>query len=123
MADPLDYRNPKQPPSADGPRCRAQAVIPVEFDLVLIRSEDLPVVRAIEAALRHKEISFYTSHDGWPARRVFELHIQCRDREQAGEIAAKALATRETVKSIPGVEMPRDIRDWPIGMDITSYIP
>jgi len=116
MPDPLDYRNPR---SADadnkidrrppGPR----AVIPVEFDTLLTRTDDHAAARAIENELQRLGIPLFRSEAGEPAQRSIEIHIHAADFETAGPVAAEIFVRRKKIKSIP---RPKPIDNLPSSM-------
>jgi hypothetical protein len=104
MADPLDYRNPRAADGREriGPVTPApRAVIPVEFDTLLTRTEDHAAVRAIENELGRAGIELFRSESGDPAKRSVELHVRAADFERAGPIAAEVFVRRKKIKSIP----------------------
>ena len=108
MADPIDYRNPKtarEPGPASPPPPRG---IPLEFDTLLVRTDDRAAARAVVEALRRAGIDAYESDSlGHTARHV-GLHVRASDHERAKQVAEPVLMRRQRVESLPA---PRTAQD------------
>src|SRR5436853_277107 len=109
MPQPLDYRNPKST-GADpsGPKAVVSAAVPVEFDVVLIRTEDQAAARAIEKALGRHRIPSFRSDNGSAMHRQTALYVRASDRDRAFEIAGEIFARRHKLKSYPSQQVPPD---------------
>jgi hypothetical protein len=113
MPEPLNYRNPKskdpEPPAAAGPVARA--VIPVEFDRLLTRTQDHGAARAVEVQLARERVAVFRSEDGSAANRCIELYVRGSQWEAAAQIAGRVFARRERLRKALGkpptlMEMP-----------------
>src|SRR5437868_2179871 len=102
MPHPLDYRNPKaMDADLEPPKPVVSAAVPVEFDMILIRTEDHAAVSAIEAALAQEQISCFRSNDTNPARRAVTLYVRAADHDRAFQIAGEIFVRRHKLKSYP----------------------
>ena len=105
MPEPLDYRNPRNVNAAPGYPVPAQPVtaIPLEFDLLLTRTQDLAAARAIEVELGRKKIDVFRPDRGGAVGRDVELYIRAADRECAAPIAKKIFYRRKRIRSFPPI--------------------
>lgn len=120
MAEPLDYRNPRNTNDAPGFAVPAQPVtaIPLEFDLLLTRTQDLAAARAIEVELGRKKIGVFRHERGGAVGRDVELYIRAADRDQAAPIAKQIFFRRKRIKAFPpiakdnSIDPPTRTFDW-----------
>jgi hypothetical protein len=109
MPQPLNYRNPK-PADAEPspPKAVVSTAVPVEFDMLLIRTEDHAAVSAIEKALARKRIACFGGEEGSAARRETALYVRPADRDRAFEVAGEIFARRHKFRSYPRQQAPPD---------------
>jgi hypothetical protein len=118
MHEPLDYRNPKNPEVTGSARPTARAAVPIEFDLLLTRTQDHAGARAIEAQLKREKIAvFCTEDDGARALRWIELYIRADDAPRAQQTAGEIFNRRKKIKSFPRPQMPPNIPERPGDID------
>ena len=103
MPEPLDYRNPKRHDAASPsiPPPQVLPAIPIEFDVVVTRSQDHGAARAVENQLTREGIETFRSEGEDVANRWVELRVRATDSEQASKIASQILARRNKLKSLP----------------------
>ncbi|HEX8523899.1 MAG TPA: hypothetical protein VF669_16715 [Tepidisphaeraceae bacterium] len=107
MTDPLNYENPLPD---DAPRERAaprevslprdvqpKQVVPVELDLVLLRTSDHAGARAVQIALRREIISAAMSADDQEQAVIF---IRARDLPRAQRIASEVFVRRKKLRKM-----------------------
>jgi hypothetical protein len=129
MPEPLDYFNPmkREEPEPSGTTRneeRAQAPVPVEFDVLLTESSEHAAVRAIVNALQRAKIAHHLAASGDDlAARVLRLYVRSADRERAAEMAGRIFATRKKLKSFPRPQMPAQRESWPHPMVFGSFLP
>lgn len=120
MAEPLDYRNPRNTNNAPGFGVPAQpvTVIPLEFELLLTRTQDLAAARAIEVELARKKIDVFRHDRGGAEARDIELYIRAADRDRAAPVARQIFFRRKRIKSFPpiakdnAIDLGRRMFDW-----------
>jgi hypothetical protein len=71
--------------------------------VLILASDDKPLVRSVEAALRKAGINCIAGDDGALANRQFEIHVSATDHPRALDIAGPVLARREKFRSFPPV--------------------
>lgn len=105
MAEPLDYRNPRNTNNAPSYPVPAHPVtaIPLEFDLLLTQTQDLAAARAIEVELGKKKIGVFRHERGGAVGRDVELYIRAADRDRAAPIAKQIFYRRKRIKSFPPI--------------------
>jgi len=120
MAEPLDYRNPRNSNAAPGYPVPAQpvAAIPLEFELLLTRTQDLAAARAIEVELARKKIDVFRHDRGGDKGQDVELYIRAADRDRAAPVARQIFFRRKRIKSFPpigkdnAIDLGRRMFDW-----------
>ena len=111
MPEPLDYFSPMDPHRRrrEGPA----AAIPVEFDALLTRTDDLAGARAVEAELERQSVQFFaTSAASFEPGKAAKLYVRSADHAFASQLAAMVFARRKRLDQIdprrppPGPPLP-----------------
>lgn len=72
--------------------------------VLILASDDKPLVRNVEAALRKAKIECVTGDDGAIANRKFEVYVAANDHARAMNIAGPVMARRTKFKSYPPIQ-------------------
>jgi hypothetical protein len=100
MAQPLDYRNLKRPDGSAPAIKVAKAVIPLEFDVVVARTQDNGAASAIEFQLKREGVQVFRTHDGPAVDQTIQLLVRAEDRARAALIATATLRRRQKLSSL-----------------------
>jgi hypothetical protein len=109
MAAPIDYRNPKTRPEPGPASPTPPRGIPLDFDTLLVRTDDRAAVRAILEALGRAGIDAYESDGVGHIGRHVGLHVRASHHEWAVRVAEPILARRQRVKALPRRPAPSDV--------------
>lgn len=71
--------------------------------VLILASDDKPLVRAVEAALRVAGILCVVGDDGARANREFEIYVSEPDRALALDVAGPVMQRRSKFKSYPPI--------------------
>ncbi len=99
--NPLDYHNPQRRTGDESSAKAPRAVIPLEFDVVIARTQDQAAATAIEQQLGREHIPVYRTHEGPIVNQQIDLLVRTADRERASVIAHSILSRRQKLKSFP----------------------
>jgi hypothetical protein len=112
MAQPLDYRSPRDLRPGDG-KPIVRPAMPVELDTLLAQTDDLAAARAVEVALHREKIDVYVGESATPDAPIVGLYIRACDFDKALAVANQVFAHRKRLKSLPRQEVPR-ARTFPL---------
>jgi hypothetical protein len=124
MAQPLDYRNPK---SSEIDMVESKpvvtAAVPVEFDMVLVKTEDHAAVAAIGKALAQEQIPFFRTESDASSGRTTSLWVRASDRDRAFQLAGEIFLHRHKLKSYPRQKAPSEGEGLNREVNPLSYWP